>query len=283
MSDKKIVVLTDSSAYIPLDASEGLNIEVIPLWLIWGDESFRDGVDIFPSSFYKRLEKSNTLPTSSQPSDKEFELLFQEISMRTDAIVNVLVSSKISGTIASAQAAIPMIPDVRIGIVDSLSSSMGLGFAVLAAARAAAAGKSFEDVVKAAEVMREKVHLIFVVDTLEYLHRGGRISGGKRILGTVLNIKPILHFEEGEIRPLSQARTKKKALDLMLDIAEERLDGKKMAEAAIVEINTPEEAEAVELKVRSRFGTSRVYRTEVSPVVGTHVGPGAVGLAFYAE
>jgi len=283
MSDKKIVVLTDSSAYIPLDASEGLNIEVIPLWLIWGDESFRDGVDIFPSSFYKRLEKSNALPTSSQPSDKEFELLFQEISMRTDAIVNVLVSSKISGTIASAQAAIPMIPDVRIGIVDSLSSSMGLGFAVLAAARAAAAGKSFEDVVKAAEVMREKVHLIFVVDTLEYLHRGGRISGGKRILGTVLNIKPILHFEEGEIRPLSQARTKKKALDLMLDIAEERLDGKKMAEAAIVEINTPEEAEAVELQVRSRFGTSRVYRTEVSPVVGTHVGPGAVGLAFYAE
>lgn len=283
MSDGKVIVITDSSAYIPADASAGLNIEVIPLWLIWGDECFRDGVDIFPSHFYKRLEESKTLPSSSQPSGKEFELLFQELAMRTDAIVNVLVSSKISGTIASAQTAIPMIPDVRIGIVDSLSSSMGLGFTVLAAARAAAAGKSFEDVVRAAEVMREKVHLLFVVDTLEYLHRGGRISGSRRLLGSVLNIKPILHFEEGEIRPLSQARTKKKALDLMLDIANERLDGKNMAEAAIVEINTPEEAEEVELQVRSRFGTSRVYHTEVSPVVGTHVGPGAVGLAFYAE
>ena len=283
MSDGKVIVITDSSAYIPVDASEGLNIEVIPLWLIWGDECFRDGVDIFPSKFYKRLEKSKTSPSTSQPSSKEFELLFQELAMRTDAIVNVLVSSKISGTIVSAQAAIPKIPEARIGIVDSLSSSMGLGFAVLAAARAAAAGNSFEDVVKAAEVMREKVHLLFVVDTLEYLHRGGRISGGKRLLGTVLNIKPILHFEEGEIRPLSQARTKKKALDLMLDIASERLDGKNMAEAAIVEINTPEEAEEVELQVRSRFGTSRVYRAEVSPVVGTHVGPGAVGLAFYPE
>jgi DegV family protein with EDD domain len=283
MNTGNVVVVTDSSAYIPPDVSKGLNIEVIPLWLIWGEECFRDGVDIFPSNFYKRLEKSNTLPTSSQPSAKEFELLFQELAMRTDAIVNVLVSSKISGTIASAQAAIPMIPDAQIGIVDSLSSSMGLGFVVLAAARAAAAGKSFVDVVKAAEVMREKVHLLFVVDTLEYLHRGGRISGGKRLLGTILNIKPILHFEEGEIRPFSQARTKKKAINMMLEIAEDRLEGRPMAEAVIVEINTPEEAEAVELQIRSRFGTSLVHRTEVSPVVGTHVGPGAVGIAFYSE
>ncbi len=283
MCDGNVIVITDSSAYIPPDASDGLNIEVIPLWLIWGDECFRDGVDIFPSEFYKRLEESNTLPSSSQPSAKEFELLFKELATRSDAIVNVLVSSKISGTIASAQAAISQVPEARIEIVDSLSSSMGLGFTALAAARAAAAGKSIDAVVGAAERMSEKVHLLFVVDTLEYLHKGGRISGGKRLLGTALNIKPILHFEEGEIRPLSQARTKKKAIDLMLDIVEERLEGKIMAEAAIVDINISEEAEAVELQIRSRFGTSQVYRAEVSPVVGTHVGPGAVGIAFYAE
>jgi DegV family protein with EDD domain len=283
VSNRKIAVVTDSSAYVPEAALEGLNVAVIPLWLIWDNERFRDGVDIDPPTFYRRLKQSRSLPTSSQPSRREFMTFFERVATEADAIVGVLASSKISGTVASAQAAQAQLPGMTIRVVDSLSSSMGLGLVVLAAARVAAAGRSIEEVVGAAEEMRQRVHFLFVVDTLEYLHRGGRIGRAKRLLGTALRIKPILQFREGEIESLSQARTKRKAIARMMAIAEERLGAKGMAEAAIVDIDAEEEGDDVAEMVARRFGAPMVHRSTVSPVVGTHVGPGAVGLAFYGE
>jgi len=283
MGNHKIVVVTDSSAYIPKGALEGLNVSVIPLWLIWDDERFRDGVDIDPPTFYRRLKESRTLPTSSQPSPGEFAAFFRQVAAEADAIISVLVSSKISGTIASAQAAQAQLPELTIRIVDSLSSSMGLGMVVLAAARAAAAGRSLDEIVAAAEGMRERMHFLFVVDTLEYLHRGGRIGGARRLLGTALRVKPILQFRDGKIESLTQARTKRKAIIRILEIVEERLGGKGMAEAAVVDIDAPGDGDAVAEMVVERFGAPVVHRSTVSPVVGIHVGPGAIGIAFYAE
>lgn len=283
MSNHKIAVVTDSSAYIPKGALEGLNVSVIPLWLIWDDERFRDGVDIDPPTFYRRLKESRTLPTSSQPSPGEFAAFFRQVAAEADAIISVLVSSKISGTIASAQAAQAQLPELTIRIVDSLSSSMGLGMVVLAAARAAAAGRSLDEVVAAAEGMRERMHFLFVVDTLEYLHRGGRIGGARRLLGTALRVKPILQFRDGKIESLTQARTKRKAIIRILEIVEERLGGKGMAEAAVVDIDAPGDGDAVAEMIVERFGAPVVHRSTVSPVVGIHVGPGAIGIAFYAE
>jgi len=283
MEQRRITVVTDSSAYIPESASEGLDISVIPLWLIWDEGRFRDGVDIDPSTFYQRLKESKTLPTSSQPSAGEFEAFFRQVAAKADAIVSVLVSRKISGTIASAEAAQAELPHLAIKIVDSYSSSMGLGLVALAAARAAAAGKSAADVVAAAEDMRERVHFIFVVDTLEYLHRSGRITGAKRLLGTALKIKPLLQFLDGQIRPLAQKRTKRKAIAHLLEIIEGRLDGKRMAEAAVVDIDSPASGDGVAELVRQRFDPTLIHRADVSPVVGNVVGPGAVGVAFYAE
>ena len=283
MNGHKIAVVMDSSAYIPKEALGGLSVPVIPLWLIWGDERFRDGVDIDPPTFYRRLREAKTFPTTSQPSAGEFEDFFRQIGAGADATVGVFLTSKLSGTVANAQAALARLPELTIRIVDSLSTSMGLGFIVLAAARAAAAGKSLDEVVAAAEEMRDRVHLLFAVDTLEYLHRGGRIGGAKRLLGTALNIKPLLHLEDGRIEPLAQVRTKRKAIAQMLEVAEERLDGKRMAEVAVIDVDSPEEGEAVAEQVRERFGISTVYRTTVSPAIGTHVGPGTVCIAFYAE
>jgi len=160
---------------------------------------------------------------------------------------------------------------------------MGLGLVVLAAARAAVAGKDLEEVVAAAEEMRDKVQLLFVVDTLEFLHRGGRITGAKRLFGTALRIKPILEFKDGLIQSLSQARTKSKAFELLLQITKERLGDKRMAEAAIVDIDNPEDGDVVAKLTMERFGPAMLHRAEVSPVVGTHVGPGAIGIAFYPE
>jgi fatty acid-binding protein DegV len=247
MTHQKIIVVTDSSAYIPAEAQRGLDITVIPLWLIWDDDRYRDGIDIEPQAFYARLKDSKSLPTSSQPSAKEFELFFRQVAKDCDAIVAVLASSRISGTVECAQAALADFPDFPIRIVDSLSSSMGLGFAVLAAARAARAGKTLDEVVKAAESMRDKIH------------------------------------EDGLITLQSQARTKRKALNQMLEIVDARLGGKRMAEAAIVDIDNPEEGQAIGDLVRERFSPAEIFRAQVSPVVGTHVGPGTVGIAFYAE
>ena len=282
MGNRKVVVVTDSSAYIPQEALGDLNIPVIPLWAIWGDERFRDGVDIDPPMFYRRLRESDVFPTTSQPSAGEFENFFRQVGAEADDIVGVFLTSKLSGTVVNAQAAQARMPELKIRVVDSLSTSMGLGFITLAAARAAASGKSLDEVVAAAEEMKERIHLIFVVDTLEYLHRGGRIGGAKKLLGTALSIKPLLHFEDGRIEPLIQVRTKRKAIAAMLKVTEERLGGKQMAEAAVIDADSPEEGDSVAEQVKARFGLSTVYRTVISPAIGTHAGPGTVGIAFYA-
>lgn len=283
MEKKRIVVITDSSAYIPESALAGLQIPVIPLWLLWDGENLRDGVDILPSTFYPRLRASQTLPTSSQPTVPEFVDFYQKVAQYADSIVSVLVSSKISGTIDNAQSALDKLSELDIHIIDSYNSSMGLGHVVLAAARTAAEGKSVEEVVAAAERMREKINFIFVVDTLEYLHRGGRIGGAKRLFGSALRVKPLLEFRGGQIEPVEQVRTKKKAYDRLLEIASERLGGKTMLEATIADIDNPEDGDRVAEMVVECFNPIRIHRAEVSPVVGTHTGPGTIGFSFYSE
>jgi DegV family protein with EDD domain len=283
MEKKRIVVITDSSAYIPESALAGLQIPVIPLWLLWDGENLRDGVDILPSTFYPRLRASQTLPTSSQPTVPEFVDFYQKVAQYADSIVSVLVSSKISGTIDNAQSALDKLSELDIHIIDSYNSSMGLGHVVLAAARTAAEGKSVEEVVAAAERMREKINFIFVVDTLEYLYRGGRIGGAKRLFGSALRVKPLLEFRGGQIEPVEQVRTKKKAYDRLLEIASERLGGKTMLEATIADIDNPEDGDHVAEMVVECFNPIRIHRAEVSPVVGTHTGPGTIGFSFYSE
>lgn len=278
--DDKILVITDSSASLPAQLVASLDIRVIPLWLIWDEECFLDGVDIDPHSFYQRLKEEKSLPTSTQPSAVEFRAFFEKLRGECSGIVCVLASSQISGTVASAEAAQEFSP-VPVKVVDSAFSAMGQGLIAAQAARAAAAGASLTEVAQSAERTREKTNLLFVVDTLEYLHKGGRIGGAKRLLGTALDIKPILHFEEGTIQPLSQSRTKRKAIVELLNIAEKRLDGKEMAEAALVHVDCLDEAHRLKEDVVSRFDPGEVHISDVSPVVGTHVGPGALGLAFY--
>ena len=283
MKGKKVVVVTDSSAYIPESALAGMIVPVIPLWLLWDGENLRDGVDIQPADFYRKLRAAKNLPTSSQPTVSEFMNFYQEVAQEADAIVSVLVSSKISGTIDNAQKAVEKLSDLDIHIVDSRNCSMGLGHAVLAAARAAADGEAVEEVVAAAEKMRDQINFIFVVDTLEYLHKGGRIGGAKRFMGTALRVKPLLEFRDGQIEPLEQVRTKHKAYERLLEIASERLAGKAMVEASIVDIDNRQDGDRVAQMVVERFNPKIIHRSEVSPVVGTHTGPGTIGFAFYSE
>jgi len=283
MNSEKILVVTDSSSSLPEELITELDIRVIPLWLIWDDHCYRDGVDIDPHTFYQRLRTSDSLPSSTQPSAIEFKEFFQNLADECGGIVNVLASSNISGTVESAEAAKEFVPGLPIRVVDSLFSAMGEGLVAVAAARAAASGKPIDEIVAVAEKTRDHTHLLFVVDTLEYLHKGGRIGGAKRLLGTALNIKPILHFEDGTIQPLSQTRTKSKGVEELLNIAAERLGSKPMAEAAVVHVDCLDEGRSLVEKVKERFNPPLIHLSDVSPVVGTHVGPGALGLAFHPE
>ena len=281
---KKVAVVTDSTACIPDQALNGLDIPVIPLWLIWEEDRYRDGVDITPEAFYQRLQERDTIPSTSQPSVGEFVEFYRRIAedKGTDTIVGAFISSKISGTVASASSAAAQVPELNVTVIDSFSTSMGLGFVALAAAREAAAGGSVDDVVTVANQVRDRLTVLFTVDTLEYLHKGGRIGGAKRFLGTMLNIKPLLHLNDGCVEPMCQIRTKQRALAEMLDRAAESLEGREMAEVAVIDVDNREESQFVAAQVKERFRISPVYHAPVSPVIGTHAGPGTVGIALYS-
>jgi DegV family protein with EDD domain len=283
MTEHKIAIVTDSTSYLPESACEGLDIVTIPVWLIWDEERYRDNVDIDSPTFYERLKTSRTLPSTSQPSPAEFVSLFEKLSEKFSSVVAVLVSGEISGTVASAIMAKEQLPHLDIHIIDTLQSAMGSGMAALAAARAALEGKSVMDVVAIAKERCEKTFMLFVVDTLEYLHRGGRIGGAKRLLGSALKIKPLLQFKEGTIQPLASIRTKAKAISLLLDLMEERVTGTRIVEAAVMDIDVQEEGDSLAEQLAKRFNIPVMYRTGVSPVVGTHIGPGALGVAFSVE
>jgi DegV family protein with EDD domain len=285
MTDQNVAVVTDSTAYIPDQALSGLNIPVIPLWLIWDDERYRDGVDIEPQAFYRRLQERDTIPSTSQPSVGEFIDFYRRVAeeKETDTIVGAHISSKISGTVASAETAAAQVPELNVTVIDSFSTSMGLGFVALTAAREAATGGTVADVVAAAKAVQKRLTVLFVVDTLEYLHKGGRIGGAKRFMGTMLNIKPLLHLNDGQVEAMGQVRTKRRAIAEMLDVAEERLNGGQMAEVAVIDVDNRQESATVAQQVEKRFDVSTVYQTPVSPVIGTHAGPGTVGLGFYAK
>jgi len=286
MGKQRVAVVTDSTAYLPAEVLERLGISVIPLNIVWGDEVLKDGVDIGPAAFYRRLQTAEVMPTTSQPSAGEFVDFFRAVAeeRRTDAVAGVFISSILSGTVASAEAAKGMLPDLSIGIVDSLSTSMGLGFQAMAAAEAAQAGGSLDEVIEAAQSVRYRHQLIFAVDTLEFLHRGGRIGGGKRFLGTALKVKPLLELDGGRIEALEQVRTKKRALARMLEVCRERCDGAAVAQAAVLHADVPDEAMALKEEVRAQLEPAgEVYITDVSPVIGTHVGPGTLGVAFYTR
>ena len=275
-----IAIVTDSTGYIPTDLVRKYGIHVAPQIIIWGEETIRDGVDILPEAFYERLKTAKVMPTTSQVTIAYFHELFQKLSAEGKQILAILVSSKLSGTISSAVQAKDMLPQSQIEIVDSLSTAMALGFQVLAAARAAEAGRGFAEVVAVAQSAGPKTGIVFAVETLEFLHRGGRIGGAARLLGTALNLKPVLELVDGRIEPVEKIRTKAKARERLLDIVEGRVKGKGNLRLATVHAGVKAEASELLEQAVARLKPVETIVAEASPVVGNHAGPGTVGLAY---
>lgn len=283
MDTSRIAVVTDSTANIPDEMVDHFGLHVVPQNLNWAGETLKDGIDITPGAFYERLATAKEIPTTSQPSTGEFYEIFSRIRNDYDSIIGVFISDQLSGTFSCAHAAAQMMDDYPIDIINSKSASMGLGFIALEAAKAVAAGKGHQEAVKAAAEMVARLNVMFVVDTLEYLHRGGRIGGAQRLLGTVLSIKPVLHLDDGRIEPLASVRTKRKALQRVLDVAAEDVAGRSGVHAAVLHAAALQEATTFKDEVAVRLMPEELLLTDLSPVVGTHTGPGLIGLAYYVE
>ena len=279
---KRVIVVTDSTAGMPADLAAQNGVHVIPLWVHFEEKGYRDGVDLTTEQFYPMLSKARNLPTTSQPSAGEFLEVYRSLAGQAEAIVSIHISSELSGTVASALAAREMLHDVPVHVVDSRSAAMGLGMIALAAARAAAEGHSAEQVVAVAEKLVPRTNVLFVVDTLEYLHKGGRIGGAAALLGSLIQIKPILHLDKGRIEALDKVRSRQKAMDRLMEIVAEHAGSAGSLHASVIHAQATAEAEALRDRVSGAFRFAELYIAGVSPAIGTHVGPGTVGIAFYA-
>jgi len=280
----KVAIITDSTAYIPADLCSKHNITSVPQVLIWGEETFKDGIDILPDEFYTRLKTAKVMPSTSQVSPMTMKIYFERLLSEGYDICGIFLSAKLSGTIQSAMQAIDMLPQAKgkISIVDSDSTAMAMGFQVLTVAKAAQAGSSLQECKTLAETARKHTGVLFVVDTLEFLYRGGRIGGAQRLLGTALNFKPILELKEGRIDSLEKVRTKSKAYTRVLEILVDRIGSQSNIHLATLHANAETDARALLDRAVAQLKPQETIFTSVSPVIGTHAGPGTVGLAYMA-
>ena len=279
-----IAVVTDSTTYMPPDLVRKYNISVAPQVLIWGDQTYKDGVDIESREFFTRLKTAKLMPSTSQVAVISFQEIFQDLVDKGFEVLALLVSSKLSGTVQSAMQARDLMNTARekVHVVDSQSVAMALGFQVLAVARAIENGSSLNDAIALAEKSYQYTGVFFAVDTLEFLHRGGRIGGAQRFLGTMLNMKPILAIQDGRVEGVDRIRTKNKSHDRVLELVTEKIAGRSPVRLATLHANAAEDAKALLTRAEQALHPIESVFTEVSPTVGTHTGPGTVGLAFMA-
>ena len=280
----KIAVVTDSTTYLPPELAKKHNISVAPQVLIWGDQTYKDGVDMQSGKFFTRLKSTKVMPTTSQVAVISFQEIFQDLVDKGYEVLALLVSSKLSGTVQSALQARDMMGLARdkVNVVDSQSVAMALGFQALAVARAIEAGTSLKEAIALAEKSHEYTGVFFAVDTLEFLHRGGRIGGAQRFIGSALNLKPILAIQDGRVEGIERIRTKNKAQDRILELCVEKVNRRSPVRLATLHANAAEDAKALLIRAEQALNPIESIFTEVSPTVGTHAGPGTVGLAFMA-
>jgi DegV family protein with EDD domain len=278
----KVAIVTDSSTYFPEEILTDLDIHIAPLVLIWGEETYEDGVDIFPEEFYRRLQSASVMPTTSQATPKSFVKIFGDLGEQGYDVLAILLSDKLSGSLNSAYQAKEMFPANRIEIVNSHSVAMALGFQVLEVARAAAKGADIEACMTLAQKARQHTGVVFAVDTLEFLHRMGRIGGGRRFLGTALSIKPILEVQEGAIEGVESVRTRKKSVKRLCELVADRVGEQKPVRLATLHANAYNEAKTLLDETADLLQADEAVFSELSPVVGANVGPGTLGLAYMA-
>ncbi|HEX9923712.1 MAG TPA: DegV family protein [Anaerolineae bacterium] len=278
-----IRVVTDSTSYLPVDVIQAYNIPVVPLKVQFGTETYDEITGISNDDFYRRLTTTPDFPTTSQPAVGDFKKVCQKIladNPETQILI-LTVSARFSGTYSSAVTAAEQLPEANITVFDTLSVAMGLGLMTITAAQMAAEGHGLTSIIPRLERMQRETNIFLVVDTLEYLKRGGRIGAATAFLGNLLNTKPILAVVEGQVQPLDRVRTKKKAIDrLFAELNHKLPNPDQPIQAGVMHVAAETEAKMLIDRVRDHFNVTYDYISELGPVVGAHVGPGTVGVGF---
>lgn len=281
-----IRIVTDTTGYLPADILEKYHIPLVPLKVQFGQESYDEVVGISNRDFYRRLTASAEFPTTSQPAAGEFAAVYQQILAETPQaeILTLALSSGLSGTYNSALVAAEQFPQANITVFDTLSTVTGLGLMVLNTAEMVEQGQSLAAILDRLAYMRDNTHIIFMVDSLEHLRRGGRINTAAAFLGTLLHTKPILALVQGKIEPVDRVRTKKKALDRLFAILEQQLPRPDYpVQAGVMHIGAEADMISLSQRMRDCFQITRLFNLEIGPVIGAHVGPGTLGAGFCLE
>ena len=271
-------IITDSTADIPPQLAAEFGIRVMPLYVHFGNEVYRDGIDLKPDEFYPRLVANKTLPTTSTVAPVEFAQICDELSKETNEILAITLSSKLSATYDVALQGRDLRKDkkCRVEVLDSKLFSMALGLVVIGAARRAGEGASLDDVIESAKGLYSRIHVRMTFDTLEYVRKGGRIGAAEAFMGRMLDVKPILTLKDGMATPVVRKRTRAKAIEYLRKFVAGFHD---IAELAVAYTTTPEDAVGLINDLDDVFPKERVYLSVIGPVLGTHLGPGALGIA----
>lgn len=280
-----VKLVTDSTAYIPKEVIDELDIAVVSLNVILNGKSYRE-VELNNKTFYEEMDRNGEIPTSSQPSMEELTNVFRKIAKQGNDIVGVFISSEMSGTYSTVHLIKDMIieeyPNVKFEIIDSRSNCMEMGYHVIQGARLAKAEKNIEEVVKIIEETQKRSRFIFVPDTLKYLKKGGRIGGASALIGTILQIRPILTVEEGKTTVFDKVRTKKKAIEGIINKALTDIKERGLGEIIVHHINCEDEGKELADRLSKELNI-KVEIQSIGPIIGLHVGPGSIGVAYYTK
>lgn len=279
----RVAVMTDSTAYIPVELREKLNIHMIPLSVVFGDEAYREEIDITTEQFYKKVKEAEQLPTTSQPSIGTFVEMFEVLAQDYDAIITIHLSQKLSGTYQAAVSAGEMVEGIEVYAYDSELSATPQGFYALEAAEMAEQKKTPEEIIRRLDDMKERVRAYFMVDDLSHLQRGGRLSGAQAVVGSLLRIKPVLHLVEGRIEPFEKIRTRKKAINRIMGMLEEDAQAGNVSRVVFIHGNTEQSALDLQAEFNKKYPDIETLISYFGPVVGTHLGEGSVGVSWYTN
>lgn len=280
---KKVAIITDSSAYIPAEYVEKYDITVLPLTIHWQGKSYYDGVDIKADEFYTQLSHSKEMATTSQVTVGQFLSIFEPLLEAGRDVLYLGISTGLSATCVSAEQARGELGNPPNLIVrDTKLVSMALTLMVLEVCKAAETGAGLEELLKVVDEVYPKIGVYFTVNSLEYLHRGGRINTAKRLLGSALDLKPVMQIRDGKIELVESVRSRKKAISRMLDLIERDIAGRTPVRIGPFHALAFDEMLTMEAEAIERFHPIEIIRSEVSPVIGSHVGPGTLSMAYLA-
>jgi len=273
-----VKVVTDSCSDLPSQIAQDLGIAVVPLNVSFGEESFQDGVSITADEFYDRLIKGPILPKTAVPGPGAFAEVYSKLAAETDEITSIHISKKLSGASDSASLGREQVKQTcRIEVIDSLMASMGVGLLVITAAKAAQTGANLDQITTLVRDAMSRTRYLGLLDSLEYLQKGGRLGKGQALLGSVLNVKPILHIQDGEVCPLERARGRSKGLTRFCELVEE-FPG--IEDMAVMYTTTPDEADDLISRLSPLVPEGHMHKARVGPTIGTYLGPGALTVAL---